>query len=238
MLSVVTWKWPPRKSYRSVYGPEVVNVLRSMVARHYPAPHRFLCVTNDAAGLEPEVEVVPDRADFAALPSPHGPASPSCYRRLRAFAPDAGEIFGLRFVSLDLDCVIVGDLRPVWDRPEDFVIWGDTNPRTRYNGSMFLLTAGARPQVWDRFDPATSPRQALAAGNHGSDQAWISYVLGKGEARWTKADGVYSYRNEILGSGAGGALPPGARVVFFHGQHDPWSPDVQQRHTWVREYWQ
>lgn len=233
-LTVVCWKWKPRSGYRSTFGAEQVNVLRRMVARHYPKPHRFCCVTNDAEGFDPEVVVIPDREDFKGLPSPHGGHNPSCYRRLRMFARDAGETFGPRFVSLDLDCVIVRDMTPVWDRPEDFVIWGDTNPQTLYNGSMMLLRAGARPQVWERFDPITSPDKARASGNFGSDQAWISYCLGKGEAKWTKADGVYSFRNEI--QRRGGALPGDARIVMFHGVHDPWGP-FAQRLPWVRQHW-
>jgi hypothetical protein len=233
--TVVTWKWTPRPGYRSTFGPETVNVLRRMVARHFPHPHRFVCVTDDPRGLDSEVWVVEDRRDFADLPSPHGGKNPSCYRRLRAFAPDAGDTFGGRFVSLDLDCVIVGDLTPLWLRPEPFVIWGDTAPRTRYNGSMYLLTAGARPQVWTDFDPTRSPLQAMTAGNFGSDQAWISYCLGPGETRWTAADGVYSYRNQIQPHH--NVLPANARVVIFHGALDPWSREVR-RIPWVQEAYQ
>ena len=233
-LTVVCWKWQTAAGYRSVFGAKAVNVLRRMVARHYARPHRFICVTNDAEGLDPEVIVIPDREDFKDVPSPHGGRNPSCYRRLRLFSREAGEDFGPRFVSLDLDCVIVRDMTPVWDRPEDFVIWGDTNPKTLYNGSMILLRAGARPKVWEKFDPSSSPKLAHSSGNFGSDQAWISYCLGKGEAKWTRADGVYSYRNEI--QRRGGVLPPDARIVMFHGIHDPWSPEAQ-RLPWVRQHW-
>ena len=235
-LSVVCWRWAPRPGYHSLFAPRTVNVLRQMVARHYPDPHRFICVTDDPVGIDPEVTIVPAWNDFAAVPSPHhGANKPSCYRRLRAFAPDIAGVLGPRFVSLDLDCVIVGDLRPVWQRPEPFVIWGHTHRRTAYNGSMLLLTAGARRQVWDRFDPVTSPALAHAAGNFGSDQAWISHCLGPAEPMWTTADGVYSYRLDI--QRAGGRLPVNARIVFFHGPVDPWSPDAG-RLRWVREHYQ
>lgn len=233
-LTIVCWKWQGPSDYRSYFRAEAVNILRRMVKRHYARPHRFCCVTNDAEGLDPEVEVIADRADFANLPSPHGGKNPSCYRRLRMFAPDAAETFGPRLVSLDLDCVIVRDMKPVWDRTEDFVIWGDTNPKTLYNGSMILLKAGARPKLWCDFDPLVSPKKAQASGNFGSDQAWISYCLGKGEAKWTRADGVYSFRNEILRQR--GQLPPEARIVMFHGPIDPWSP-AAQRLQWVRDNW-
>lgn len=237
MLTIVTWKWPPRPGYRSTFGPQTVNVLRRMVARHYPHPHRFVCVTDDAEGLDADITVLPAWNDFADVPSPHGGHNPSCYRRLRLFHPDAAQWFGDRFVSLDLDTVIVGDVTPLWHRDEDFVAWGDTNPQpgSHYNGSMILLRAGSRPQVWTDFDPATSPALAKAARCFGSDQGWISFRLGPGEARWTRADGVYSFRNEIMRDLR--RLPKNARIVFFHGPHDPWSPYVQGNCPWVQEHW-
>jgi hypothetical protein len=232
--SVVCWKWKPKPGYRSVFGPDTVNVLRRMVARHFHAPHRFICVTDDANGIDPEVEIQTPWNDFADIPSPHGGNNPSCFRRLRAFHPHIAEFFGPRFVSLDLDCVITSDITPIWDRPEDFVIWGDfTNPKTAYNGSMFMLTAGARPQVWGEFDPAWSPFRAKQSGCWGSDQGWITFRLGTGEARWTRQDGVFSFRNDVAPSGK---LPAGARIVIFHGAQDPWG-EFAQKYEWVRTHY-
>lgn len=236
MLDIVTFKWkPPRPGYRSKFGPETVNILRNMVERHYRKPHRFTCVTDDPAGLDPRIRVIPLWSDHGELVSPAGVNQPCCYRRLKLFSAAAAELIGPRFVALDLDIVITQDVAPLWDRPEDFVIWGDTNPTTLYNGSMFVLTAGARTQVWDTFDPLRSPRLTKASGNFGSDQAWISYCLGKGEATWSQADGVFSYRLHILP--LGGRLPRMARVVVFHGRVDPWGPEAQ-RHSWVKEHYQ
>jgi len=231
-LSVVTWKWTPAPGYRSSFGPETVNTLKRMVARHYPDPHRFICVTDDAAGIDPDVEIVPLWNDYADVPSPHGGNNPSCYRRLRMFHPDIADVFGPRFVSMDLDCVVTGDLRPLFNRPEPFVAWGDTNPRpgSHYNGSLMLLTAGARPQVWTQFDPETSPKLSLKAQCWGSDQGWISYCLGGDEEKFSRADGVYSFRNDLQQYRT---LPAGARLVFFHGRHDPWSPFVRANYPWV-----
>lgn len=237
MLTIVCWKWTPRPGYRSQYAPETVNVLRAMVARHYPDPHRFLCVTDDAAGIDPRVEIVPIWNDFADLTHPQNEMYPSCYRRLRAFAPDIAAVFGPRFVSLDLDCVIVGDMRPVWNRPEDFVGFR-TLKRTHYNGSMFLLRSGSRAFVWNEFceNPTVNRLKPWKdAGQYGSDQAWISYKLGNREARWTEDDGVYSYREYL--APRGGALPANARIVLFNGKRDPWHPDLQATHPWITEHW-
>lgn len=233
MLSVVTWLWR-KPGYRSIFTGHHVNVLRAMVERNYAGPHRFICVTDIPEGIDPRVEVVPAWNDFSTVESPYGAHQPSCYRRLRAFHPDIAEVFGERFVMLDLDTVIVNDVRPLWDRPEDFVAWGETDPRSFYNGSMILLRAGTRSKVWTEFDPIESPRLAKAAGRFGSDQGWLSYCLGPGEPRWTTEDGVYSYRIHIRAHPT--KLPGNARIVMFHGGTDPWS-DVAQTWPWVKEHY-
>ena len=234
VIDVVCFKWKPALGYRSTFGPETVNVLKRMVNRHYATLHRFTCVTDDPAGLDPDVRVVPLWDDLADVPSPMGGTrkNPSCYRRLKLFSAEAAELIGPRFVALDLDCVITGDLAPLWDRPEDFIIWGGTHPRTQYNGSMMLMTAGARRQVWETFDPVRSPRATQAARCYGSDQAWISYCLGPEEKRWSCEEGVHSYRHL-----QDGRLPANARMVLFPGAANPWSPDVQAQHEWVRRCW-
>jgi len=231
---VACFKWKPVPGYRSKFGPESVNVLRRMVARHYDQPHTFVCITDDPKGLDPEVTVIPLWTDFANLPSPHGRKNPSCYRRLRIFSAEIEAVLGHRFVCLDLDTVITGDLTALWDRSEDFVAYGETSPRSWYNGSMMLLTAGARQKVWTTFDPRSSPQRALAAGRFGSDQGWISHCLGKGEAIWTTKDGVYSYQVHLKHHG--GTLPADARMVMWHGAIDPDSRTAQQL-PWVREHY-
>jgi hypothetical protein len=195
----------------------------------------FTCVTDDPTGFDAEVNVVPAWDDYAYLPSPTGGHNPSCYRRLRMFDPDIHQVFGPRFVSLDLDIVFTGDLTPLWNRPEDFVIWGDTNPRTFYNGSMVLMNAGARPQVWTSFDPVQSPKSAKAAGHHGSDQGWISHCLGPNEVKWSQKDGVYSFHNHLKKSTT--KLPSDARAVIFHGHMDPWQARVQRTYPWIRQHY-
>lgn len=236
MLTICTFRWRPFAGYRSVYPPETVNVLRNMVRRHYRSPHRFVCITDDPTGIDPAIEIVPLWGDYAQIPNPFGAKNPSCYRRLKIYDPAIADILGPRFVHLDLDCVITGDLAPLWDRDEDFVIYGDTNPKTYYNGSLVLMNAGARAKVWKDFDPLRSPRQTKSAGFYGSDQAWISYCLGPGEKRWTSKDGVYSFRNEIKPKGMG-VLPSNARLVVFHGAVDPWEPYAKTHCPWVREHY-
>lgn len=232
----VTFKWKPFKGYRSMFGPETVNTLRSMVRRNYRKPHRFVLVTDDATGVDPGIEIVPLWSDFADLISPHGTSFPSCYRRLKIFSAEAKDLIGERIVMMDLDCVVTDDISHIVDRREDFVAWGGTNRNPGgYNCSLVMLTAGTRTQVWNDFDPNVSPQMARQAGCIGSDQGWLTYCLGRDmEARFGQCDGVYSYRNDIAPNG--GKLPEGAALVFFHGSVDPWDAEAR-RLAWVREHY-
>jgi hypothetical protein len=236
MLSIVTFKWTPQSNnYRSSYDAATVNTLFSMVDRHYPLPHRNICVTDEPKGINSSVEIVPIWDDHANVQNPSGSHNPSCYRRLKLFAPDAGKTFGERLVAIDLDMVIVKDLTPLFARTEDFVIWGYSDfPKTQfYNGSLWMLKTGSRTKVWTQFDPRSSPRLAYRKGCRGSDQGWLSYII-PGEAVWGSRDGIYSHRVHI--SKNGWRLPEDARVVVFHGKHDPWSYHSQQI-EWIREHY-
>jgi hypothetical protein len=237
MLDVVCWLWRPTKAYRSQFAPEHVNTLRRMVERHYRHPHRFSCITDQTEGFDPDVRIIPLWSDYRDRQSIYGPDTPACYPRLKAFCKTMREVIGPRFISLDLDVCITGDVTPVFQRREDFLIWGVRGRRTPWNGSMWMMDAGARDHVWTRFNenPDKAVVKARGAGYYGSDQAWMNYVLGPDENNWSDKDGVYSFRMNIKPNG--GHLPPDARIVFFEGHYDPWSPATQKICPWVTEYY-
>lgn len=236
MLTFVTFKWKSPRGYRSSFRGSHVNTAAAMVRRYYSKPHRFVCVTDDPTGIDTRrVEVVKLWSDFSDVPSPNGDRFPSCYRRLKLFSAEAAAIFGERIVQMDLDVVITGDLVPLFDRGEDFCAFGDTARNTHYNGSLIMLRTGTRKEVWDSFDPIKSPKITRAAGIVGSDQAWISYILGGDEKKWGPADGVYSWRCHL--EPQRGLLPDNARVVIFHGRSDPWDSAIRDSVPWVREYY-
>ncbi|HET7376295.1 MAG TPA: hypothetical protein VFK30_06275, partial [Anaerolineae bacterium] len=62
------------------------------------------------------------------------------------------------------------------------------------------------------------------------DQAWISQTF-NGEATWSAADGVLSWRFEVQKNPI---LPDTARLIFFHGREKPW---MLPRHPIVKEHW-
>ncbi len=234
-LTVVCWKWQ-HPTYKHQFTAEHVNVLQRMVARHYPRPHRFACITDDPAGIA--CETLPLWDDHGGLPNPTASFLPSCFRRLKLFSGEMLPVLGPRVLSLDLDIVITGDLTELLEVDCDFIGWAlaGTHQRRVFNGSMWMVKPGALDFVWSDFDPERSPKTANAAGFLGSDQGWMSYLLAAEYPGWTRADGVYSYAADIYPR-PGRRLPENARVVVHHGKRKPWLRRTQQEARWVKEHW-
>lgn len=236
MIRVVCWLWRDegyRFNHLFRYGPDHVNRLRNMVRRHLTLDHEFVCITDDPSGIGPGIRIVPLWDDLREMGG--------CYLRLKAFSEEMSGVIGPRFVSIDLDCVVTGSLDPLFRRTEDFVIWSNGFGKTPYCGSMFMMTAGARKEVWEEFDPASSPHSGKSLGYVGTDQAWISARL-PGEATWTPRDGVLSryhvgIRHPKEKPAMRPCLPDGARIVFMHGAVDPSQRGLWKRHAWISKHW-
>lgn len=211
MITVLTWLWR-QEGGRTAYTASHVNIWADMVRRHLKQPHRLACVTDIPEGIASHVEIIPPPHEFEDIRIPTWKeARPQCLRRLTMFRPDAGQTFGERFVCMDLDCCISAPLDPLFDTAADFKIFKGTAPDRPYNGSIFMLRAGARPQVYTDF----TPQGAVDAGKRfvGSDQAWIAHCLGPKEAVWDHRDGVCWWQ---------GREPQDARILFFPGHAKPW----------------
>jgi hypothetical protein len=213
VLTLVSWLWNQPQG-RVRYRPEHVWIWASMVERNLSMRHRLICVTTET-DLPPKVERIDPPGEFEDIQPKWGPRKPNCFRRLVMFRSDAAKTFGRRFVSMDLDCIIGGPLDPLFAREEEFVIFEGTHPSRPYNGSLMMLTAGARPQVYEQFDQAGA--DASGEQFHGSDQAWLAHVLGPNEATWTEADGVWHLQRYL--QRARKAQPT---ILFFPGRRKPW----------------
>lgn len=180
-----------------------VNVFANMLARNLKMDYRLVCITDDPSGIE--CETIPLWDDD----------SEGCFRRLELFSPRMKDVIGNRFVSIDLDCVIVKDITPLLSRKEDFVIWQAV--QDKYCGSMFMMDAGARAKV------SEVPRVRHKRWR-GTDQAVIRATLGPNEAVWKK--GIY-LRQRVK------ELPEDARIIFYAGPRDPSKDKVD----WAVEHW-
>jgi hypothetical protein len=211
MLTVACVKWGTR------YGPEYVNVLHDMVERHLTVPHRFTCFTDDPAGVDCETR--PIAADM-----------PTWYGKLTLFGhPVPG-----RVLYFDLDVVIVGNIDGFAEYDGRFCLLKAFNRDWGFNSTIMSIGPDFGHHIWDEF--ARDPEAAIARchdeadppWNH-SDQRWIELHVESADYWQDLLPGqVVSYRADCRDG-----LPPGARVVSFHGHLDPpVAPD-----PWIRELW-
>lgn len=167
MTLTVVCLWIKGKGKRA-YGPHYVANLRSMVARHLSLPHRFVCLTDNIEGLPEGVEGI-----YVKKPRKQVP----WWLKLRLFSSKYG--WSGRLLYLDLDTLVIGSLDEIATFPAPFALLPDMAPNFkgngsheivhRYNSSVMVLDAGARDEIWDRFDNAVTGRLR-------SDQDWIGEV--------------------------------------------------------------
>lgn len=232
MISIVCFKWH-KPGFRSTYTAEHVNTLYRMVQRNTNRVHQFVCVTDDAKGIDPRVKIVPLWEN--PCPNYGNGKKPNCFYRLRMFATEMKEIFGEKFLWLDLDCVITGSIDGIFGHPADFGIWCPDGELMPCNGSLVLNRTGTRHHIWTRFDKRrVHPERGLrSAGFQGSDQAWIAMNLKLTDFRFGQAQGVYSWRSHIEPVDPA-HLPETARIVFFNGAKKPWDfPEI----PWIKEHY-
>jgi len=236
MINIVCWKWDaglhPKK--KLLFTSTHVNRLGHMLSRNLSIPYQFHCITDDPEGVEDSVNCIPLWDDYADMGG--------CYRRLKIFSEEMKDQIGDYIVSIDLDCVILRDISDLFDQRPDFKALKGTNPRTFYSGTLFMLRAGARKEVWDDFDPmkakelerVRSPRTRRKTKFVGTDQAYISHVL-KDEPVWEPGDeGIYLFRKFRKGARP---LPSNTRVVFFNGVYDPSQRQICKEFPWIKKYW-
>lgn len=218
MLTVAAWLWGKK------YPVSHVEKLQRGIARHLKQKHRFVCITN--RDVPCERIPVEDQKLFSVRDG--------CYVRLRMFDPEWQARHGIeRIVCLDLDVVITGRLDPLFDRPEPFVILkgGHYNP-CPFNGSVQMITRGARPEIWSRFGVPEAESAAMIRGKwRGSDQTWIAHVAPDAPG-WTFKDGIYGFKKP--GWPKDNQLPADARIVAFPGSKDP---SKLGEYRWIKENW-
>lgn len=213
----------------TLYGAADVNALARGVRRHLARPHRVICFTDDAAGLDPGIEALP--LPELALPPGSGDTR---WRKVALFNRDLG-VEGVA-LFLDLDLVIVGPLDPFFDQPGEVVILRDDDlfrakplrrlkpARDRFlhmvgNTSVFRYVVGAHGDVADAY--LADPGGMAARYEH--EQQMVSDLLNReGKLSYWPRGWCVSFKNHCVGRGLSSylrnpRLPDGARIVLFAG---------------------
>ena len=208
-LTICTWVWG------SKYPGFYVSRLKAAVGRHVKQPYRWAVFS-------------PKNEDM------HLTEIPGCFARLRMFDPEWQREHGItgRLVCMDLDTIITGPLDPLFDRPEPFVILhgGNSDNPCPYNGSLHMLRAGYRPDVWTDFS-LRAARQ-IPFFKFPDDQGWYSFKIPEAAGWKVGENGIYCFQKP--GWPKGDELPKDARLVAFPGWRDP----AKFTHLkWIQDNW-
>lgn len=218
MLTITCFKW---KGWRgNTYQADHVNRLQRMVKRHLQAEHEFVCITDDPRGVK--ARTIPLWEGLPGLTA-EPDKKPNCYKRLRLFSDDS-PITG-PVLAIDLDCIITGPLDPLLPDTGFKILKGYSCP---YNGSLWYVEPGYRPDVWRTLNTETAEQARSALpGATGSDQVWLSHML-PGHETWGPEDGIYQH--------ARGPEPADdARIIFFAGAQKPWDRNCKLRDRYITE---
>jgi hypothetical protein len=227
--TVLCMKWGDK------YPPAFVNRLYNGVRRNLSPPFRFLCLTDNPAGLAEGVEThpIPDLPIDAAFfdKSRHGEG----WRKLVVFGPDIAGLGG-PVLFLDIDVVVTGDLDRLFAfEPGRFCIIRDwlatrrrvlrrlsgraAQPGADSNSSVFRFDVPAHGYVYDRLLSSQT-----AAGSFRLAQQYLGVAVGE-RAFWP-ADWIVSFKRSCrprfpLNLVRTPAAPADASVVVFHGHPNP-----------------
>jgi hypothetical protein len=135
----------------TLYGAEYVNTLYAMVKRHTSGPFRFVCLTDNRDGVNPDVEC--HQCPIVDIPEPYRRCG---WRKVSLFAT-ADKLFNLTgsWLYLDLDVVVTGSLDEFFTfQPEKgFVVMQNwTQPGEGIgNTSVYRFRVGADSYLLDNL---------------------------------------------------------------------------------------
>lgn len=126
-VNIICMKWGDK------FPAEYVNRLFGMVSRNLCVPFRFVCFTENSAGIRDEVEIqnLPELDLASELPE-------RGWRKLTVFKKDFGGLFGSA-LFLDLDVVVVGSLYEFFTHHGDFLIAHDKKNPKKNRGQLINI---------------------------------------------------------------------------------------------------
>lgn len=219
MLNVICLK------HGTKYGSEYVNKLYNMIERHLTVPHRFVCFTDNATGLNLSIDIRPLPLD----PKYSGWWWKPYIFKLGHFEDGDTNLF------VDLDMVIISNIDKLVNyEPNDFVGLEDVgrifSHRTPKLGSAVMRwPANSYSNIWTAIENDPS----LMKKFHGDqDLIWHLY---KNEIKFFPEDWIRSYkwevrnRSELVRVGTSWTfkttrtpeINPETAILAFHGTPNP-----------------
>jgi alpha-N-acetylglucosamine transferase len=202
--------------FGSKYSPEYVNKLHSMVSRHLTIDHEFVCITEDATGIDPTIKTIPLTTDSNV--------AIGWWYKIDLFNKD----FPLKGVLLflDLDIVIFNNIDKLFDYNSDnFTISRNFHKGHKciMNSSCFRFETGTQSDIYENFIKNKSSIMKKYAG----DQDYLNARLSDYKLfpdKW-----MCSYKWEMMDK----QPELETSVAVFHGNPNP----HQINNEWIKEHW-
>jgi hypothetical protein len=221
MQTIVCMKWG------AAYPADYANRLYRAAMRNVARPTRFVCFTDDPAGLATGIETRPiPPIDLPANGMRRGP-----WRKLALWSRDLGGLDG-DLLFLDLDLVITGPLDAFFDYEPGCLClirnWTQTRQEVG-NSSVMRFRTGSAPHLVDDFE-----RDAVAMSfRYTNEQIYLTRESRLPIRFWPPA-WCPSFKHTLkprwpLNLVKTAALPADARIVVFTGHP---RPDEALRGEW------
>ena len=190
------------------YSYDYVNKLYNMVSRNCTLPYEFVCLTDDARGIDPNVKIIPLPNDLEGWW-----CKPYMYSK---DLPIQGTI-----LYMDLDVVVASNIDKLftyqpgtWCTVRDFT--RVMRPKwQKYNSSVVRFETGQLHHVWEDFKKDQKKIQRRLFG----DQDWLWEATRRHQATLYPDSWILSWKWEVRKSKE---FAPGGRKgtrVFKHDDH-------------------
>ena len=239
-VNIICLKWG------TAYGSEYVNRLYRGVKKNMDRPFRFVCFTDNADGLDAEIEA----AAFPCAPPGWKHAWPNIFVKLSLFKDGLAGLKGPT-LFLDIDQIIIGDMGRFFDyKPGKFCIihnWIELRKRLFRkrpkigNSSCFRFDAGKMNYVYEKF--VFEMDRAVQKKFFRTEQAYMTYAVGLDNVNWWPEEWVISFKRTCtrifpLNLFLPAKYPKKGSILCFHGQPSPEQAAAgfkgKHLNTWVR----
>ncbi|MCB5412313.1 glycosyltransferase [Pseudogemmobacter sp. CC-YST710] len=231
LVNIICVKWGTK------YGADYVNKLHSMVRRNMSRPYRFVCFTDDAAGIAPGIETqalpkigIPEFDAATGWTRYHG------WLKATVFAAPLSDLKG-PVLFLDVDIVITGPLDDFFDPPGAFLVIKEWDKRDETgNTSAFRFEAGAHG---DLIAHLAADLQSAQSDYRNEQEFVTSYFSRKGLMGYWPKGWCVSFKRHCMHRGLMGffrpaRIPQGAKIVVFHGKPNPPDAIIGRSGKWYR----
>lgn len=222
-VNVICLKWG------TAYGPEYVNRLYRGVKKNMDRPFRFVCFTDNAEGLDAEIEA----ASFPCAPPGWKHAWPNIFVKLCLFKDGLAGLKGPT-LFLDIDQIIIGDMGRFFDyKPGKFCIihnWIELRKRLFRkrpkigNSSCFRFEAGKMNYVYEKF--VSEMDRAVQKKFFRTEQAYMTHAVGLKNVNWWPSAWVQSFKRSCVRIFPFNLFmqpkqAKNAKILCFHGRPTP-----------------